>query len=215
MHSLPSVCSVLEALLLVMALSMDAFVSSFAYGASQIKIPFSSLLIINIVCSSLLALSLCLGSWIGNWIPTQVTSVLCFIILLALGLVKLFDSAIKALIRKHNKVHKKITFSFLNLNFVLNVYANPQDADADASKVLSPKEAIYLAAALSLDGLGVGFGAGLTDVNHGLIVLLSFLIGLLAVMLGCLLGNKLAKKMTSDLSWMGGCILIIIACMKL
>ena len=40
--------AVLEALLLVVALSMDAFVASFAYGAQRIKIPFSSAAIISV-----------------------------------------------------------------------------------------------------------------------------------------------------------------------
>ena len=43
--------AVLEALLLVVALSMDAFVASFAYGAQRIKIPFSSAAIISVICT--------------------------------------------------------------------------------------------------------------------------------------------------------------------
>lgn len=39
----------LEALLLVTALSVDAFVASFAYGANKIRIPLSSVAVINLI----------------------------------------------------------------------------------------------------------------------------------------------------------------------
>ena len=42
----------LEALLLVVALSLDAFVASFAYGAQRIRIPYSSAAIISVICTS-------------------------------------------------------------------------------------------------------------------------------------------------------------------
>lgn len=54
--------AVLEALLLVVALSMDAFVASFAYGAQRIKIPFSSAAIISVICTAMLAVSLLAGA---------------------------------------------------------------------------------------------------------------------------------------------------------
>ena len=50
MFSSLSFLSSIDAILLVSALSMDAFVASFAYGTSKIKIPFKSAIIINVVC---------------------------------------------------------------------------------------------------------------------------------------------------------------------
>ena len=47
-----------ETLLLVFTLSLDAFVASIAYGTNEIEVPFVSIAIINVTCSSLLALSL-------------------------------------------------------------------------------------------------------------------------------------------------------------
>ncbi len=48
----------IESLLLVLAVSLDAFVASIAYGTNKIKIPFVSATIINIICSSVLGVSL-------------------------------------------------------------------------------------------------------------------------------------------------------------
>ncbi|MGL4797227.1 MAG: hypothetical protein ACRC1Y_04290, partial [Paraclostridium sp.] len=52
----------LESLILVLSLCIDTFVASIAYGTDRIKIPISSAIIINGVCTSFLALSLFLGS---------------------------------------------------------------------------------------------------------------------------------------------------------
>ena len=48
----------LESILLVISLCMDTFVASFGYGTNKIKIPFTSVTVINLVCSGLLAISL-------------------------------------------------------------------------------------------------------------------------------------------------------------
>ncbi len=50
--------SSVNAVLLVGALSIDAFVASFAYATSKIKIPFKSALIINVVSTTILGIAL-------------------------------------------------------------------------------------------------------------------------------------------------------------
>ena len=205
----------LEALLLVVALSLDAFIASFAYGAQRIKIPFSSVIIISIICTAMLGVSLLLGALLRPHLPQMATKVLCFAILFLLGVTKLCDSAIKTLIRRHKKIHKKLSFSLFRLKFILDVYADPEKADRDGSRVLSPAEAASLAVALSLDGLAVGFGAALMKVNFLLVMLLSLVIGMLAVRLGGRIGNKAAQKLPFDLSWISGALLIMLAVLKL
>jgi len=75
------------------------------------------------------------------------------------------DSFTKAIIRKNTNLNKKIKFSFFNINFILTLYADPEKADVDFSKTLSPKESVALAISLSFDGLAVGFGAVMGNVN--------------------------------------------------
>ena len=207
--------SAMEAILLVIAVSTDTFLASFSYGVNKIRIPFASVLIINIICTSVLALSVFLGSIIGPLIPSQITTAICFSILLVLGILKLFDSSIKSLIRKHEGLNKEIKFSMFNLNFILNIYADPQKADSDYSRVLSSLEATSLAVALSLDGLGAGFGAGLVAVNLIEVVLFSLILGIVSVITGCYIGNKIAKKLTINLSWLSGILLIVFGILTL
>lgn len=172
-------------------------------------------MVISVVCSGFLALSLILGDVLRPFLPEAAAKALCFLILFTLGLAKLLDNVVKALIKKHNKLTKKLKFKLLSLNFILHVYANPEDADEDRSKTLSPAEAASLAVALSLDGLGAGLGTALGGGNIPLTVALSLVVGVLAITLGCFTGNKAAGGSKGGFSWVGGAGLIALAFYKL
>ncbi len=206
--------SLLEAFLLVAAVSLDSFVASFAYGTNKIKIPPLSVAVISVICSGMLAVSLFFGSLLRDYVPEAVTKGICFTILFLLGVVKLFDSAIKMRIRKH-KIDRQMKFSFLSLQVILNVYADPEKADIDRSKVLSPLEAVSVAVALSLDGLAVGFGAGLANIDFFQAVIICLLFSAVTVGIGSLLGRKLAEKTNLNLTWVGGVLLLVLAFLKL
>jgi putative sporulation protein YtaF len=205
-----------QALLLVFAVSADAFVSSFAYGAKRIKIPFSSVMVISGVSAAFLAVSLFAGELIRGFLSEDTAKILCFLILFFLGLIKLLDNAVKSLIKKRNKyINGQLKFKFLSFNFILNVYANPEEADEDRSNVLSPAEAVSLSIALSLDGLAAGIGTALGGANKPLIISLALVIGVLAITLGSFIGNKAADSSKAGFSWLGGAVLIVLAVLKL
>ncbi len=193
----------LEAVLFVSALTLDGFVASFAYGSDRIRIPLLSALIVDFVCTAMLALSLFLGAAVRAYIPGVLLKILCFGILFLLGLFKCFDQLAKSLIKRKDAP------------FLVAVYASPETADADRSKVLSAREALTLSFALSLDGLAAGFGAALGAVNLPVVLLLSLIANLAALDLGAKLGNGLAKKIPVNLSWVSGAVLILLAFTKL
>jgi len=206
---------ILEAVMLALALSVDSFIASFSYGSNKIKIPLLSVGIINLLCSGILGVSLIAGTLIRAYIPDSVTMMVCFFILFILGIIKLLDSFAKTIIRKYNHINHEIKFSMFSFKFILTLYADPIEADVDSSKLISPAEAASLAVALSLDGLAVGFGAAVGNVNGLAVVLSSLVIGTLAIMLGCHTGNKAAHKLPFNLSWLSGALLILLAVMKL
>ena len=206
---------IFQAWVLVSALAIDAFACSFGYGVSKIKIPFKSVMVINAVCTTLLAIGLFLGVTINHFLPEEAAGWLAFVILFGLGIFKIFDSLIKRAIRKNNGVNKNFKFSFFNLAFIFTVYADPEEADVDHSKDLSPREAMPLAIAVGLDGLSVGIGIGITMINPLLILGLSLFTDIIAVILGAYFGNKLARKINWDLSWLAGAVLIIIAILEI
>jgi putative sporulation protein YtaF len=206
---------IIEAFVLASSLSLDAFVAGFSYGSNKTKIPMLSVQIVNLICSSVLGISLLMGKIIQPYLPEWLTILICFVILFLLGIVKLLDGITKTIIRKHSALKKELKFSMFNFKFILSVYADPEKADIDSSKVISPIEATYLAIALSLDGLAVGFGAALGNVNVLAVFISSFITNSLAIILGCYFGNKVAHKSLYNLSWISGIILIILAIMRL
>ena len=204
----------LQSLLLVLSLSIDTFVASIAYGTDKIKIPFSSALIINGVCSSFLAISLFLGSIFKDFLSPQLASLLSFSLLMLLGIYRLFESFFKTYIQKFSQSENPLTFKVFDFKFVLEIYANETKADYDKSKILTGKEAFYLAIALSLDSLAVGFGSSLGSVHYIEVVLLSLLIGISSLLIGCYLGSKFIEKVDINLSWLSGAILILLALIR-
>ena len=194
----------------VLAVSLDAFAISLAYGSSNIRIPFKSIVVINLVGTSMLAVSLYAGSFLGNFIthPEYLAAGILFV----LGSIKIFDCLIKRAIKKAQG-EKKITFSFLDINFILTIYGNPHLADADQSRHISPKEAVALAIALALDNMAVGVGAGLV-ANPLPAIGLNLIIGTLAIVAGLGLGRKFIRE-GIDISWVGGLVLISVAVLTL
>ena len=206
---------VLQAALIAISVSIDAFAVSFAYGCKKIKIPAPSLLIINLICAVTIGLSFFFGSLIMQHIPVWVAAALSFTILFSIGIIKLFDSITKSIIRKHTKFNKEINLSVFNFKLILRLYADPESADADVSKSISPKEASALALSLSLDGFAVGFGAAMIGVNGLALILFTLVTGFAALLLGSKLGNKAADKLKYNISWLAGVLLIGLAVVQL
>ncbi|MCL2355505.1 MAG: sporulation membrane protein YtaF [Oscillospiraceae bacterium] len=202
---------VLQAAVVASSVSIDSFAAGFAYSSNKIKIPFSSILIINIIGSAFMGVGLLVGNTLQNFIPIWVTAWLAFGILFILGLVKLLDSITKSIIKKHSGINKEIKLSLFNFKFIIHLCANPEKADIDSSKVISWSEATAVAISLSLDGLAVGIGASLAGVSGLAVFLFSLITDPIAIMLGCFVGSSLAKKVAFNLSWIAGIVLILLA----
>lgn len=200
-----------EALILSLTLSIDSFAVSFSYGSSRIRIPLRSAFVLNGICCAILGISLFFGTLLKPFMPPEAGAVICFAILFLIGLAKLLDNITKTLIRHHSNLTKRIQFSLFNFGFILDIYANPETADADSSKSISPAESCSLAVALSFDGMAVGLGAALGNIHIPILLLSSFVLNGAAILSGVWLGEHLARKMRFDLSWLSGAILIVLA----
>ena len=204
-----------QALVIALAISLDAFVAGFAYAGKGIKIPLKSAWVINLICAAMTGAALLAGTALAQYIPYTLTVAISFIILFVLGILKLMDSITKSVIRKFSDISREIKFSLLNFRFILLLYADPEQADADGSKVLSTAEAASLAVALSLDGLAVGLGAAIGNANWLMVLACTLVTGIIALLAGARLGSKAAKKIRSDLSWLSGALLIVLAFSRL
>ena len=204
-----------QSLILVLSLCIDTFVTSIVYSSNKIKIPVVSGLIIDTICSLFLAISLFFGYLIKDFIPINIASTISFLLLLILGVYRLFEAFFKNLIKKYYDKGSPLTFKIFEFKFILQIYADEVKADLDESKILSPKEAFFLAVALSLDTLTVGFGCSLGTVNYLATVLLSFLVGALLLVLGGYVGKKISKNYNLNLSCLSGVLLIILAFIRI
>lgn len=227
---------ILQAALLAASLSLDALAACLAFGAQGIRVPASSALVLGGGCSGLLAVSLAAGSGVSGWVPPQAAAWLSFLVLGGMGLVRLCDSAVKGLIRtRWGSGPRRLDFSLMHLRFLLLIYADSTQADVNGSQDLSPKEAASLAAALSLDGLAAGFGAGVGQGGTpgeqlafwATAVVLCLGCSLASVWGGCRLGRMLARRLSrrrtpggengweGDLSWLSGTVLLLLGAAKL
>ncbi len=178
----------LETLTLAAAVSMDAFAAGFSYGISRVRVPALSVLILSAVSALTLGISLTAGRLLTGLLPSGLARWASFGLLLLLGVYKLFDSSGTAAAR---------------------------GADKDHDARLSPREALPLAAALSLDSIAAGIGAGITPVHLTGILAAAFLLGAAAILGGSLLGRALSKKTGAGTAPLGGILLILLAFMKL
>ncbi|MCL2559292.1 MAG: manganese efflux pump [Turicibacter sp.] len=183
---------------------------SFSYGVNKIRIPLKSSLVINVITLFLLILGIMGAHILEGFLPPVFVEALSFIILFILGLSKIFEGAIKRMIKRYEG-RRDFRFSMFNLGFVLQVYAQYELADSDDSKDLSTKEAIPLAFALGFDGLSVGLSIGLMTLNIGLLLVMSFVVGVACVAVGSYLGRTLSRRVSLDFSILSGLILILIA----
>lgn len=205
----------IESLLLVLSVCIDAFVASIAYGTNKIKIPFTSVIIISFVGSIILGISLFLGGFILEFLPGNLPIILSFSLLMILGIYSLFEGLLKNYIQRKAELDKPLTFKIFDINFVLQVYADETKADFDHSHNLTAKESFYLALALSFDSLAVGFGSSLVGGNYILTIVLCFLIGIISIISGVCIGKKLVQSSNLNLSWLSGLILMVLAITKL
>jgi len=196
------------------SVSIDALAVSFAYGCKKIYIPLLSLVLINVICTAVIGLSFFFGTVLVSFIPQSTSAWVSFIILFLLGLTKLFDSITKSIIRKYAQFKREIKLSIFSFKLVMHLYADPEAADVDISKCISPKEATVLAISLSLDGFAVGLSAAFIGIGGLVLVAFTLTSGFVALALGSWLGQKAADTVRFNISWVAGVMLIGLAVLQ-
>ncbi|KMT23200.1 manganese efflux pump [Clostridium cylindrosporum] len=205
----------LESILLVSLLCVDSFVVSFGYGTNNIKLPIKSINIITLVSSLVLGISLFLGSIISRILTPSITLAICFSILFLIGSLRLFESILKSYLRRKSINSRNYTFNIFDVKFNIDMSVAKECLDRNKTKIVGVKEAFSIALACSLDGMAIGFGAALVGINYIEVIILSFIFNTIVLILGSFIGRKINEKISLNLSWISGLLLIIIAFMKL
>ncbi|MEG0663601.1 MAG: hypothetical protein RR483_00710 [Clostridia bacterium] len=114
-------------------IALDSFFSSASYKASGIKMSALCCIIISFVGALCFGIPLVFGNMISQNLSVKTANIICFILLVTLGLFQTFSSVFKDKIKKKNKKEKeksikknqkKVSFKFFNLRFILQVSIN-------------------------------------------------------------------------------------------
>lgn len=178
----------LQVMVLVTAISMDAFAAGFAYGISKVKMPAASVGIVSAVSALMLFVSILAGRVLSGYLTDSFTAEAGFIILFVLGIVKLFAPSGRK---------------------------EAEEADRDGNHILSAGEAVTLGIALSLDSIAAGIGVGVGVSGMLWAVPAALCINYIVMKLGGRLGRLLSDKIHAQLSWISGVLLIVLAFMRL
>lgn len=174
---------------LVIAVSLDGFGVGITYGMRNIRVPFHALFII-MLCSGLIVwLSMTIGSIMMTFISPYPAKVFGACILISLGIFSLYNIVRSK--KDHSTAHQKTTEKKHHLKIVLT---NPDQADLDASGVISMSEALLLGIALALDAFGAGLGAAIIGYSPLLTTILISCMSGLFVFSGVKIGLILSKS---------------------
>lgn len=136
----------LNSFIFAVSSSIDSLGIGITYGIKNMKISFFSKFILFIISISITYLALFLGNLLSDMLSDFFTTIIGSGILIFMGFYIIYE-ALK--IKRNN----------------FNIFNNPISSDFNHSKTIEPKEALFLAIALSLDSFGIGIGGSIGSIN--------------------------------------------------
>ncbi|XZI55448.1 sporulation membrane protein YtaF [Clostridium perfringens] len=196
--------SFLSILLFVIAASLDILVVSLAYGLKDIKINFSSTLVIASISALGTFISMILGQFLVDLIPVKLGDIIGGLVLLALGFYSIYSYfKEKKILTSHNSENNS------SPTFILE---NPEVADKDKSGNIDFKESLALSLALALNNFGLGIGASISGLNIAFTTISTFIISLIFISLGFYLSKTIKNKnISKNSNLIAGIIIIILS----
>lgn len=196
--------SFLSILLFVIAASLDILVVSLAYGLKDIKINFSSTLVIASISALGTFISMILGQFLVDLIPVKLGDIIGGLVLLALGFYSIYSYfKEKKILTSHNSENNS------SPTFILE---NPEVADKDKSGNIDFKESLALSLALALNNFGLGIGASISGLNIAFTTMSTFIISLIFISLGFYLSKTIkSKNISKNSNLIAGIIIIILS----
>ena len=196
--------SFLSILLFVIAASLDILVVSLAYGLKDIKINFSSTLVIASISALGTFISMILGKFLVDLIPVKLGDIIGGLVLLLLGFYSIYSYfKEKKILTSHNSENNS------SPTFILE---NPEVADKDNSGNIDFKESLALSLALALNNFGLGIGASISGLNIAFTTISTFIISLIFISLGFYLSKTIkSKNISKNSNLIAGIIIIILS----
>lgn len=204
-----------SAIAIALSLCMDSFTTSLSYGVSKIKVPLLSSTIISLISTIVLFISLSTAGLLKPYFDSNILTIIGSMFLITIGVINLWKESLKHYLTIQKEQTKKLQFKFLQVNFMMELFLDDRKADVDHSNTLSIKEAIFLAVALSIDSLSVGFSIGMSHIPAIPTLLFTFLFNMLFFIIIPLIGNHLDFIEKKHVFWLNGMILILIGIVRI
>lgn len=197
--------------LFLTAVSIDSLTAGLTYGTQRVRIKLPSYFILICVPAVFITAANRVGSYISLFLPESSIPLLSFTLLMLLGCSKLSESLIRLLARKCPSLKRNWGCRIKQLNIIFTVYLSPEDANQEDLQVLTPKEALLLSLALSLDSVLVGMAFTTGQFPLIALFLLSAIFNLLLFAAGYGFGHLISTVLHVDLSWLSGLFLLLLA----
>ena len=197
--------------LFLTAVSIDSLTAGLTYGTQRVHIKLSSYLILICVPAAFIAAANRVGSYIFLFLPKSVLPILSCVLLALIGFSKLSESLIRLLARRHPSLTRNWGCRIKQIHIIFTVYLSPEDANREDLQILSPKEALLLSLALSLDSVLVGMAFTTGPIPLAALFLFAALFNLLLFCVGYGLGHLISSALHVDLSWLSGLFLLFLA----
>ncbi len=202
--------SVFSLILLGLAVSLDGFGVGIAYGIKNLRIPFSSLIIISLSSALALLLSMFTGKMFAYFFSPRSASIVGGVILVMVGIWIIKQSFFEQKVPYEQEENPN------SISLFANLLKEPQGADLDKSGEISSGEALFLGLALAMDAFGAGFGAAMMGFNP---YITSASVGISKVILvssGFYLGSSfMARILGERASCLSGFVLVLLGALNL
>lgn len=203
-------------ILLAFTLSLDSCSVGLTYGLRNVRIPLKSIIVIGICSAVVMILSMGIGHMIAQVFSPVLATRIGGLVLVAIGawvLYQFFQSDKKEEAPQEEKVWN---LEIASLGLVIQILRKPTVADFDKSGTISGVEALLLGMALSLDSFGAGIGASLLGYSPftmaGLVAVMSSVFLFIGMKAGTILSNM---RWLQKLTFLPGILLIIIGIWKM
>lgn len=208
---------IVSLLLLAFAVSLDSFSVGFTYGLRNVKIPFKSIFTIAICSAGVLMVAMTLGEFLEKVLPAYLAGKLGGLILILMGAWILYQFFRPDHVEPAKQDEKTlINFEIQSLGIVINILRKPMSADFDRSGTITGIEALMLGMALSLDAFGAGIGAAMLGFSPLSLAVAAAIMSSTFVFAGMKAGIFLSGySWVQKISFLPGLLLIIVGIFKL
>ncbi|MGD6802533.1 sporulation membrane protein YtaF [Rossellomorea vietnamensis] len=201
--------------MLAFAVSLDSFSTGLTYGLRKMGMPLRSIVIISVCSAGSLLAAMSIGSSAEGFLSEGAADRIGGLILIAIGafvLLQFFTSRKDSVVDE-----EKILFNFEieSIGLVINILKRPMAADFDRSGTITGVEAIMLGLALSLDAFGAGIGAALLGYSPLLLAFSVMMMSIVFLSAGLRIGKSCAHMgWVKQLSFLPGVLLILIGVLR-